>query len=200
MNGPQEDIRDHDSALEVSAAGAAAAEGPALSFLRRPSILLILDVAAFAICAVLGYPGVTLLKEFVPPGRFVGEPAGLLRDRERGQGGAGLHPDRSSRGSVLIAGLLFELNVSSKFSASDTVNWLPITQAEYVAASALSVAYNYSSSVRDSRSGSRSRRRSTSATAGSGWASPLSASSASSRAAPWWRYSGPRSTGSAPSS
>ena len=48
---------------------------------------------------------------------------------------------------VLIAGLLFELNVSSKFSASDTVNWLPITQAEYVIASALSVAYNYSISV-----------------------------------------------------
>ncbi len=47
-------------------------------------------------------------------------------------------------GMVLIAGLLFELNVSSKFSASDTVNWLPVTQAEYVIASALSVAYNYS--------------------------------------------------------
>ncbi len=48
---------------------------------------------------------------------------------------------------VLIAGILFELNVSSKFSASDTVNWLPVTQAEYVTASALSVAYDYSVSV-----------------------------------------------------
>ncbi len=45
---------------------------------------------------------------------------------------------------VLVAGVLFELNVSSKFASSDSINWLPVTQAEYVVASTLSVAYNYS--------------------------------------------------------
>jgi len=45
---------------------------------------------------------------------------------------------------VLVAGVLFELSASSKFSSSDSINWLPVTQTEYVAASTLSVAYAYS--------------------------------------------------------
>lgn len=47
-------------------------------------------------------------------------------------------------GIVLVAGVLFELSASSKFASSDSINWLPVTQAEYVAASTLSVAYAYS--------------------------------------------------------
>jgi len=45
---------------------------------------------------------------------------------------------------VLVAGVLFELSASSKFASSDAINWLPVTQTEYVAASTLSVAYAYS--------------------------------------------------------
>ncbi|HUK75070.1 MAG TPA: hypothetical protein VLU99_04695, partial [Nitrososphaerales archaeon] len=45
---------------------------------------------------------------------------------------------------VLVAGVLFELSASSKFASSDSINWLPVTQAEYVAASTVSVAYAYS--------------------------------------------------------
>ena len=45
---------------------------------------------------------------------------------------------------VFVAAVLFELSVSSKFASSDVVNWLPVTQTEYVAASTLSVGYMYS--------------------------------------------------------
>ena len=45
---------------------------------------------------------------------------------------------------VFIAAVLFELSVSSKFASSDVVNWLPVTQTEYVTASTLSVSYMYS--------------------------------------------------------
>lgn len=45
---------------------------------------------------------------------------------------------------VLLVGIMFELNASSRFASSDTVNWLPISRSEYVIASAISVGYNYS--------------------------------------------------------
>jgi hypothetical protein len=45
---------------------------------------------------------------------------------------------------VLVAGTLFELSASSKFASSDSINWLPVTQAEYVMGSTLSIAYSYS--------------------------------------------------------
>ena len=45
---------------------------------------------------------------------------------------------------VLIAGMMFELNTSSRFASSDLINWLPISKWEYVSASALSVSYIYS--------------------------------------------------------
>jgi hypothetical protein len=46
--------------------------------------------------------------------------------------------------AVFLAGVLFEMSVSSKFASSDVVNWLPVSQTEYVAASTLSVSYMYS--------------------------------------------------------
>lgn len=45
---------------------------------------------------------------------------------------------------VFLAAILFEMSVSSKFASSDVVNWLPVSQGEYVAASTLSVSYMYS--------------------------------------------------------
>ena len=45
---------------------------------------------------------------------------------------------------ILVAAVLFELSVSSKFASSDVVNWLPVSQTDYVTASVLSVCYTYS--------------------------------------------------------
>ena len=45
---------------------------------------------------------------------------------------------------ILVAAILFELSVSSKFASSDVVNWLPVSQTDYVTASVLSVSYMYS--------------------------------------------------------
>ncbi len=46
--------------------------------------------------------------------------------------------------AVLVAGVMFELTSTTKFSGSDSANWLPITPREYVAASSAAVAYTYS--------------------------------------------------------
>lgn len=48
---------------------------------------------------------------------------------------------------VIIAGVMFELTTTTKFSGSDAANWLPITPTEYVAASATAIAYSYSPGV-----------------------------------------------------
>lgn len=45
---------------------------------------------------------------------------------------------------IFVAAVLFELNVSSKFASSDVINWLPVSQTDYVSASVLSVSYAYS--------------------------------------------------------
>jgi hypothetical protein len=45
---------------------------------------------------------------------------------------------------IFIAALLFELSVTSKFASSDVINWLPVSQTDYVSASTLSVSYMYS--------------------------------------------------------
>ncbi len=50
-------------------------------------------------------------------------------------------------GVVLVAGIMFEFSTGSRFSVSDTVNWLPVTPREYVAASSLAVAVVYSPPV-----------------------------------------------------
>ncbi|MDA4136526.1 MAG: hypothetical protein OK449_05970 [Thaumarchaeota archaeon] len=126
------------SQLRTSTSGRSTA-----SFFRKPSIILILDVAAFSICAVLGYLGVVALRQLFPfgadspGGQAYSSLVNLIKE-------ALIFIPTFVPSSVVLGGILFELNVSSKFSASDTVNWLPITQSEYVAASALSVAYNYS--------------------------------------------------------
>ena len=110
---------------------------------RRPVILLVAVVAAFVISAGLGYLLVVAIQQLYPAG--ASSPGGnyytaavkvILE--------ALIFVPTFVPSSVLLGGLIFELNVSSKFSASDTVNWLPVTQAEYVVASSISVACNYS--------------------------------------------------------
>jgi predicted permease len=108
-----------------------------LGFLRRPYSLLVIDAVAFSVCGTLGYLvafAVSLFPSYYDQ---------VLRALKEGL----VFIPALVPSMVLIAGILFELNVSSKFSASDTVNWLPVTQAEYVTASALSVAYDYSATL-----------------------------------------------------
>ena len=49
--------------------------------------------------------------------------------------------------AVLVAGVMFELTSTAKFSGSDSANWLPLTPEEYVAASSAAVAYTYSPAI-----------------------------------------------------
>jgi hypothetical protein len=133
-------------ALSKSQLRASRTNSAAASFFRRPSIILILDAVAFAVSAGLGYVALVLIGTLAAPGATSGSiqlhtlAVNALRE-------VMVFIPVFVPGMVLVAGLLFELNVSSKFSASDTVNWLPITQAEYVMASSLSIAYNYSTPV-----------------------------------------------------
>ncbi len=47
-------------------------------------------------------------------------------------------------GVVAIAGVLFELTATARFSGSDAANWLPITPSEYTVASASAIVTSYS--------------------------------------------------------
>ena len=50
-------------------------------------------------------------------------------------------------GVVLVAGLMFELTTTANFASSDAANWLPISPAEYLAASVSAIAFTYSPAV-----------------------------------------------------
>ncbi len=43
--------------------------------------------------------------------------------------------------AVLVAGVMFELTATAKFSGSDAVNWLPVSPTESVLASSTAIAY-----------------------------------------------------------
>ncbi len=47
-------------------------------------------------------------------------------------------------GFYFTMGLLWEVNASTEAESTDTINWLPISPGEYVAASSLSTSYTYS--------------------------------------------------------
>jgi putative ABC exporter len=105
------------------------------SFFRNPAFLAVVDAACFAACGVIGFliAGVVLA---LPPAQA----APLITAiREVLVFVPALVPS-----VVLVAGVLFELGASSKFASSDAINWLPVTQAEYVTGSTLSIVYNYS--------------------------------------------------------
>jgi hypothetical protein len=104
------------------------------SFLGQPMIIAVADVALFLIVFALGWTFVRSL----PPGSDT-----LLATVN------GVIPflPLAAVGIVVIAGTMFELTSSAKFSGSDSVNWMPITPGEYVASSASAIAYTYSPSV-----------------------------------------------------
>jgi len=105
------------------------------SFFRNPAFLAVVDAACFTVCGAIGLfvAGAVLA---LPPAQA----APLITAiREILVFVPALVPS-----VVLVAGVLFELGASSKFASSDAINWLPVTQAEYVTASTLSIVYSYS--------------------------------------------------------
>lgn len=102
---------------------------------RNPVILAIIDAVCLAVTAGIGLAvssSLTLIPEPFYSRVITAVQQGLVFV-------PALIPS-----AVLVAGVLFELSSSSKFASSDAVNWLPVSQSEYVTASALSVAYAYS--------------------------------------------------------
>lgn len=105
------------------------------SFFRNPAIIAAVDGVCFVVCAVIGFAVIGLVLG-LPPSQAAPLVAAI---KESLVFVPALVPS-----VVLVAGVLFELSTSSKFASSDSINWLPVTQAEYVAASTISVAYTYS--------------------------------------------------------
>jgi hypothetical protein len=105
------------------------------SFFRNPAILGVVDAVCFAVAGAIGFvvAGAILA---LPPATAAPE---IVAVREVLVFVPALVPS-----VVLVAGVLFELGASSKFASSDAINWLPVTQGEYVTASTLSIVYNYS--------------------------------------------------------
>ena len=106
-----------------------------IRFFNKPRVILLLDAILFLIAAGLAYGILVLI------GEMSNDTATLL-DTFTLQGLTSfpaLIPP-----VIFIAAILFELSVSSKFASSDVVNWLPVSQTDYVSASTLSISYMYS--------------------------------------------------------
>jgi hypothetical protein len=104
------------------------------SWFGRPVVLAVYDLLAFLVGAGgawLFLPGLNL------------DPASLASLA----GTAAPFLPLVGVGGVVLAGVMFELTTTAKFSGSDAANWLPITPTEYVAASASAIAYTYSPPV-----------------------------------------------------
>jgi len=98
-------------------------------------MLAVVDGVGFAVCAFIGFAAAGILLA-LPPSQAAPLIAAVKETL--------VFVPVLVASTVLVAGVLFELSASSKFASSDAINWLPVTQTEYVAASTLSVAYAYS--------------------------------------------------------
>lgn len=105
------------------------------SLLGRPLILGVIDFAVFGGVFLLAYAGLRAFGSDLP-GTLT-----LLTEQLL------ILVPLLAVGATLVAGVMFEFSTGSKFTTSDTVNWLPVTPEEYVAASTLSVAFVYSPAV-----------------------------------------------------
>jgi hypothetical protein len=105
---------------------------PKVSFFSKPKVMLVIDVIAFTVPAVLlqyvvGYIPADI-NTFLTPliiSAMISLPVLMTS-------------------AVIVAGLMFELGQGSAISSSEAVNWWPVTPREYVAASALSTSSLYS--------------------------------------------------------
>jgi hypothetical protein len=101
------------------------------SFLARPGIFAVVDVALFVVLFVLtsiAVPPTSRLTTLVLPLLQTALPFLPL----------------FAVATVLVAGVMFELTATVKFAGSDAINWLPVTPGEYVLASSSAIAYTYS--------------------------------------------------------
>jgi hypothetical protein len=123
------------SQLRATAVGTTSRIG-VRSPLRRPLILGIIDVVGFAAAAGIAYYLGSLIAMSATPSQvsflsgdvrnfIIILPAVILT-------------------IILVLGLVLEVSAGAQFASSDTVNWLPVTASEYVAASTLSLLIYYS--------------------------------------------------------
>ncbi|MGD0478190.1 MAG: hypothetical protein ABSB29_08505 [Nitrososphaerales archaeon] len=106
-----------------------------MRFFNKPRVVLLLDAILFVVAAGLVYGVLWLIGD-------MSEETATLLNTVTLQGLTSL--PALIPPMIFIAAVLFELSVSSKFASSDVVNWLPVSQTDYVSASTLSVSYMYS--------------------------------------------------------
>ena len=102
------------------------------SLLGRPMILGVIDVGVFVGVFALAFLGLQAIGPYAPAGFDVLAQELLV-----------LVPILTV-GAVLVTGIMFEFSTGARFATSDTVNWLPLTPPEYVAASTLAISLVYS--------------------------------------------------------
>jgi hypothetical protein len=123
------------SQLRATAVGVTSRIG-VRSILRRPLILAIIDVVGFAAATGVAYYIGSSIASSVSPS-LVSLVSGDVRSFI-------VILPAVILAIILILGLVLEVSAGAQFASSDTVNWLPVTASEYVAASTLSLLIYYS--------------------------------------------------------
>ena len=123
------------SQLRATAVGVTSRIG-VRSILRRPLILGIIDVVGFAAVTGIAYYLGSLVASSAPPS-MVSSVSGGVRSFI-------VILPAVILSIILVLGLVLEVSAGAQFASSDTVNWLPVTASEYVAASTLSLLIYYS--------------------------------------------------------
>ena len=123
------------SQLRATAAGGTSRIG-VRSILRRPLILGIIDVVGFAVATGIAYYIGSSIASYASPSQ-VSSVSGDVRSFI-------VILPAAILSIILVLGLVLEVSAGAQFASSDTVNWLPVTASEYVAASTLSLLIYYS--------------------------------------------------------
>lgn len=110
------------------------ARGASFSRLRRPMVIVAVDLVIFAVTLALVHFSFNLASNIPDIWPLA---SGFAKDTLQSLPALMLS-------STILAGLLFELSQSSQFASSDIVNFLPISSSEYVSASVLSTSFIYS--------------------------------------------------------
>jgi len=123
------------SQLRATAVGATSRIG-VRSILRRPLILGIIDVVGFAFATGIAY--------YLGSSIASSAPRSLVSLVSGGVRSFIVILPAVILTIILVLGLVLEVSAGAQFASSDTVNWLPVTAGEYVAASTLSLLIYYS--------------------------------------------------------
>ena len=107
-------------------------QGTSVSFFSKPKVMIAVDIALFAIPAIVLQFIISNL-----PSDVNALLAPLLVQ-------AMISLPLLMTSAVIVSGLMFELGQGSAISSSEAVNWWPVSPREYVAASALSTSFLYS--------------------------------------------------------